>query len=104
MNEFGYHTREIKKGTLGQLSKIEEEFEELPEESKAIVTNPPYAMAKEFVEHSLDLLETGEYCIMLLKIQFLEGKARRKLFETKQLKHVWVFSERQKCLKNNEDS
>ena len=29
MNEFGYHTREIKKGTLGQLSKIEEEFEEL---------------------------------------------------------------------------
>ena len=78
--------------------------EELPEESKAIVTNPPYAIAKEFVEHSLGLLETGEYCIMLLKIQFLEGKARRKLFETKQLKHVWVFSERQKCLKNNEDT
>ena len=29
MNEFGYHTKEIKKGTLGQFSKIEEEFEEL---------------------------------------------------------------------------
>ena len=78
--------------------------EEMPEETKTIITNPPYSLAKEFVEHSLDLLETGEYCIMLLKIQFLEGKARRKLFETKQLKHVWVFSERQKCLKNNEDT
>ena len=40
--------------------------EELPKEEKVIVTNPPYAMAKEFVEHSLDLLETGEYCIILL--------------------------------------
>lgn len=29
MNEFGYHTKEIKKGVLGHLSKIEEEFEEL---------------------------------------------------------------------------
>lgn len=29
MNEFGYHTKEIKKGELGQFSKIEEEFEEL---------------------------------------------------------------------------
>jgi phosphoribosyl-ATP pyrophosphohydrolase len=29
MNEFGYHTKEIKKGVLGEFSKIEEEFEEL---------------------------------------------------------------------------
>ena len=29
MNKFGYHTKEIKKGELGQFSKIKEEFEEL---------------------------------------------------------------------------
>ncbi len=29
MNEFGYHTRKIEKGVLGDFSKIEEEFEEL---------------------------------------------------------------------------
>lgn len=29
MNEFGYHTRKIEKGILGDFSKIEEEFEEL---------------------------------------------------------------------------
>ena len=45
-----------------------------------IITNPPYSLAKEFVEHSMDLLNNDEYCIMLLKIQFLEGKARKELF------------------------
>jgi len=29
MNEFGYHTKEIQKGILGDFSKIKEEFEEL---------------------------------------------------------------------------
>ena len=28
-NNYGYHTREINKGILGEFSKIEEEFEEL---------------------------------------------------------------------------
>lgn len=46
----------------------------------AIVTNPPYKYAKEFVEHSLKLLKKGDLCCMFLKLTFLEGKARRKLF------------------------
>ena len=29
MAEYGYHTKEIKKGILGEFSKIREEFEEL---------------------------------------------------------------------------
>lgn len=29
MSEFGYHTKQIEKGTLGEFSKIREEFEEL---------------------------------------------------------------------------
>ena len=29
MNEYGYHTKEIKKGQLGTFSKVREEFEEL---------------------------------------------------------------------------
>ena len=28
-NKYGYHTHEIKKGVLGEFSKVEEEFEEL---------------------------------------------------------------------------
>ena len=39
---------------------------------------------------------------MFLKLQFLEGKARRKLFNTGQLKTVYVSSSRILCAKNGE--
>ena len=65
-----------------------------------ILTNPPYKYAKDFVKHSLDLLEDGNCCIMFLKIQFLEGKDRRKLFDKFPPKYVYVNSARQTCYIN----
>ena len=65
-----------------------------------ILTNPPYKYAKEFVEHSLELIEDGQQVIMLLKIQFLEGKDRRKFFEKYPPKYVYVNSTRQTCYLN----
>ena len=67
-----------------------------------ILTNPPYKYAKEFVEHSLDILEDGCYSIMFLKIQFLEGKERRKLFNDYPPKYVYVNSARQTCYINGD--
>ena len=46
-----------------------------------IVTNPPYKYAKEFVEQAIRYISEGNKVCMFLKIQFLEGKARKKLFE-----------------------
>jgi hypothetical protein len=69
-----------------------------------ILTNPPYKYAQEFVEHSLEILHEGNYCVMLLKIQFLEGKARRKLFDKNPPKYVYVNSERQACYMNGDMS
>ena len=69
-----------------------------------ILTNPPYKYAKEFVEHSLNILKEGCYCIMFLKIQFLEGQARRKLFEKNPPKYVYVNSTRQTCYINGDMS
>lgn len=43
-----------------------------------ILTNPPYKFAQQFVEHSLELINDGSKVFMFLKLQFLEGKARRK--------------------------
>ena len=65
-----------------------------------IVTNPPYKYAQEFVEKALEVIPKGKKVFMFLKLTFLEGKARRKLFETKQLKTVYVSSGRLKCAKN----
>ena len=47
-----------------------------------IITNPPYKYAKEFVEKALEVIPKGNKVAMFLKLQFLEGKARRKMFET----------------------
>lgn len=47
-----------------------------------IVTNPPYKYAKEFVEKALQIIPIGHKVAMFLKLTFLEGKARRELFET----------------------
>ena len=69
-----------------------------------ILTNPPYKYAKEFVEHSLEVLDDGYYCIMFLKIQFLEGKDRRKLFDKYPPKYIYVNSARQTCYINGDMS
>jgi hypothetical protein len=62
-----------------------------------ILTNPPYKFAQEFVEKSLDVINDGNKVIMFLKIQFLEGKARNKLFKKYPPKYVYVNSSRQLC-------
>ena len=67
-----------------------------------IITNPPYKYAREFVEHALTLIPKGKRVFMFLKLQFLEGKARRALFDTGQLKTLYVSSSRIQCAKNGE--
>lgn len=67
-----------------------------------ILTNPPYKYAKEFVEHAIDIVKENNYVVMFLKLQFLEGKARRKMFDKYPPKYVYVFSERQRCAMNGD--
>lgn len=67
---------------------------------KDILTNPPYKYALNFVEKALNIIDNNYYVIMLLKIQFLEGKSRLKLFRQHNLKYVYVNSTRQNCVKN----
>lgn len=67
-----------------------------------IITNPPYKYAKEFVEHALELVQPGNKVIMFLKLTFLEGKARKQLFEEHPPKTVYVSSSRLKCAMNGE--
>lgn len=68
--------------------------------SMDIITNPPYKYAQEFVEHALDISMESVKIAMLLKIQFLEGKKRRPLFDKHPPQTIYVFTERQECAKN----
>ena len=65
-----------------------------------ILTNPPYKYATEFTLHALDLIHPGSKVFMFLKLTFLESSKRRRLFDTKQLTTVYVFSKRILCAKN----
>lgn len=59
-----------------------------------IVTNPPFKLAQEFIEHGLKLIPEGNKVCMFLKLQFLEGTGRKKFFEENPPKRVWVSSSR----------
>lgn len=65
-----------------------------------IITNPPYKLAQEFVEKSMEIIDSGSKVAMFLKLQFLEGKARRKLFTKYPPKTIYVSSSRLLCAKN----
>lgn len=57
-----------------------------------IVTNPPYRIGDAFARHALTLVE-NKLCL-LMRLAWLEGKARKRLFEESGLSRVWVFSGR----------
>ena len=67
-----------------------------------IITNPPYKFAVQFIEKAMNILHEGTKCIMILKLQFMEGKSRRKLFEKYPPKTIWVSSSRIMCAKNGD--
>lgn len=57
-----------------------------------IVSNPPYNLAQRFVERALSLAD--KKVAMLLRLAFLEGRKRKKFFETTPLSRVLVFAPR----------
>jgi len=67
-----------------------------------IITNPPYKYAKSFIEHALKIIPEGRKTAMFLKIQFLEGKARKILFRNYPPRTIYVSSSRILCAKNGE--
>lgn len=70
--------------------------------ARDIITNPPYKFAKEFVEKALEISMDSVKIAMFLKLTFLEGKARKKMFEKYPPKKIYVFSSRVKCAKNGD--
>jgi hypothetical protein len=71
-------------------------------DSYDILTNPPYKYSREFVEKAMNITPIGCKVIMFLKLQFLEGKARKILFEKYPPKTIWVSSSRITCAKNGD--
>ncbi|MBJ7658757.1 NAD(P)-dependent oxidoreductase [Weissella confusa] len=79
-----------------------QDFFNIQEFNGDIITNPPYKVAAQFAQHAIDIVPIGNKVAMFLKLQFLEGKARRKFFNSNPPKTVYVASGRLNCAKNGE--
>jgi hypothetical protein len=64
---------------------------QLPIGVQAIVTNPPFKNAGEFVAHALDLCPR---VVMLLRLAFLESQKRTPILDSGHLARVHVFRKR----------
>lgn len=69
-----------------------------PVGTQAIVGNPPFKLAQEFVVHALDLCPK---VIMLLRLAFLESKRRGPILDAGQLARVHVFRKRLPMMHRN---
>ena len=67
-----------------------------------IFTNPPYTLARAFIEKALELIPTGNRVAMFLKLQFLENKGKKDFFNTNPPKLIYVSRSRIKCAKNGD--
>jgi hypothetical protein len=64
---------------------------EAPAGVTAILTNPPFALAADFVRHALTMVPRT---VMLLRLAFLESVTRTDILENGQLARVYVFRNR----------
>lgn len=68
-----------------------------------IITNPPFSLAKEFLEKSMEIIEYGGKVALFLKIQFLEGEKRKEMFEKYPPKYIYVFRKRMATFNNGQE-
>jgi hypothetical protein len=66
-----------------------------------VITNPPFKLAEPFVRHALDLGATK--VALLLRLAWLEGMSRKKLFESSPIARIHVSSRRFAMLRNGTD-
>lgn len=65
-----------------------------------IITNPPFACAIDFIKKALDDVEDDGYVIMLLRLNFLETKARKEFFDTYMPEYIFVHHKRMSFVAN----
>lgn len=59
-----------------------------------IFTNPPFVLARDFIEKALDDIKKDGFVIMLLRLNFLESKKRKDLWGKYMPKYIFTYSER----------
>ena len=77
------------KGMTGRLDFLK--VQSAPPAVQAIVTNPPFKIANQFVAHAIELCPL---VVMLLRLAFLESEVRSSILDGGKLARVHVFRRR----------
>lgn len=76
---FNVHSTDLIDRGYGQ---VEDFFaHKTTDRNKAIITNPPFNLAADFIRHALEVIQTP-YLALLLKSTFWHAKRRYELFQT----------------------
>ena len=67
-----------------------------------VITNPPYKIAREFIQHIIEHSANGVRIAMFLKLTFLESQSRRDFFGKYPPKTIYVSSGRLNCARSGE--
>jgi hypothetical protein len=67
---------------------------DIPTKPKVIITNPPFNIAMDIINKALDDVADGGFVIMLLRLNFLETKARKEFFNNHMPKYIFVHHKR----------
>lgn len=59
-----------------------------------VITNPPFALAMEFIKKGLDIVVDGGYVIMLLRLNFMGSKMRKPFFDEFMPKYIFTHHKR----------
>lgn len=86
-------TMDIREDSLATIkgNYLETDLEVKPQ---VIISNPPFNLAKEFIEKALNDVEEGGFVIALVRLNFFESKARKEMFEKQMPKYSFVHSKR----------
>jgi predicted RNA methylase len=63
-------------------------------EYRTIITNPPFSLAKEFIQKCFEIKQKDTDIIMLLRLSFLESKDRYEFWQEHSVNKVYVLSRR----------
>jgi len=69
-------------------------LEQPPGHFDVIITNPPFGIALDIIKKALDDVKPNGWVVMLLRLNFLEGKARKEFWEKQMPKYIFVHHKR----------
>lgn len=93
-NNIRIHTLDIREDSLAQVKNVNYLNATLKQEPSTIITNPPFLLAQDIIRKSLSDVQDGGFVIMLLRLNFLEGKGRKKFWDKQLPKYCFVHHRR----------